>query len=279
MLRHSVGAARDLSEITGAPATEVGAAVPTAAAQRQLLREGPTSPRSGAPVMEFLPAWAAPLFSGLLPGAGQLRLGEDRFAAYFAVEAYGWVRYLRHRADGKRARDGYRSLAADVARSLFTANGKAGSFDYYESMEKFIESGVFDVSEDDEIQPDWDETTFNGFLWRRARETFWEDPGVTPPVGSRPYQQAISYYESRAITPEFRWSWRNAQLEHDLFRRTIAGSNHAFRRSVQDLGVILGNHVLSMVDAFVSLRLRASGRDADRAYSITATVPLRRSFP
>jgi hypothetical protein len=229
--------------------------------------------------LDFLPEWVAPIFSALVPGGGQLRLGQDRFAVYAAVEAYGWVRYLRHRADGRRARDGYRALAAEVARSLFTPNGRPGSFEYYESMEKYLESGVFDMSDEADLQPEQDVSTFNGFLWRRARETFWEDPEVSPPPDSRAYEQAIAYYQERAVTDEFRWSWRDAQLEYDLFRRTIAGSNQSYRQAVQDLGVILANHVLSTVDAFVTLRLHARPGAAAPGYGFSASIPLRKPGP
>jgi hypothetical protein len=81
------------------------------------------------------------------------------------------------------------------------------------------------------------------------------------------------------VTQEFRWSWRNAQLEHDLFGRTIAGSNDDFRRSVTDFGVILGNHVLSMVDDFVALRLRAVVDPGKAGYAITASIPVRSPAP
>ena len=239
----------------------------------------PANVQRAAMGADFLPVWMTPLFSAVIPGAGQLRMGENRFAAYMAVEAYGWIRFARHRADARREREGYRTIAADVARSLFSTELPIGDFDYYERMEKFIESGVYDASDDVDIQPELDESTFNGSIWRRARDTFWDDASVAPLPGSIPYQRALEYYEERAVKPDFRWSWRNAQLEHDLYKRTISGSNDAFRRSVKDVSVILGNHVLSMVDAFVSLRLRSSGAAGDRTYSVVATIPTRLPDP
>jgi hypothetical protein len=138
---------------------------------------------------------------------------------------------------------------------------------------------VFDMSDADDIQPEEDENTYNGFLWRRARETFWENPDVPPPAESQAYERAIAYYADRAITDDFRWSWRNAQLEYDQFRRTIAGSNQAYRQAVRDLGVILGNHVLSTVDALVMLRLHTSGEGGARALGISATIAVRNPAP
>jgi hypothetical protein len=215
--------------------------------------------------------------SAIVPGAGQLVLGQERFAGYMAVESYGWIRYLRHRADGRRSRESYRTLAAQVARSVFVEDPPLGAFEYYERMEQFIESGVFDMSDDPDLQPDMDESTYNGSLWRRARETFWDDPGMQPAPTSNAYIRSVQYYRDRAVTDEYRWSWRNSQLEQDLYRRTIAGSNRAFRSSIADLGVIIGNHVLSMVDAFVALRLRGAVGEGDgggSVYWISGRIPL-----
>jgi hypothetical protein len=139
-------------------------------------------------------------------------------------------------------------------------------------MEHFVESGVFDASAADGVQPETDPESYNGFIWLRARTTFWEDPAVPPPAGSDAYAAALDYYDGRAIQPEFRWSWRNAQLEQDVFRRTISRSNEAFRRSIQDLGVIIANHALSTVDAYVTIRLRDIGPASERV-GIEASVP------
>jgi hypothetical protein len=215
------------------------------------------------PGLGAFPSWLTPIVSAVVPGAGQLALGQDRFAGYLAIESYGWIRFLRHNADGRRGRSAYRRLAEDVARSVFGGPLPVGNFDYYERMEQYVESGIFDISDEDGLQPEVDELSYNGALWRQARETFWDDPDVPPPINSAAYVRAIEYYRGRAVAADFRWSWRNAQLEQDLFRRAIAGSNEAFRRSVSDLGVILGNHLLSMVDAFVTIRLRQVGRGRD----------------
>ncbi len=51
------------------------------------------------------------------------------------------------------------------------------------------------------------------------------------------------------------WSWRNAQLEKDLYVRVIGRANDAYRRATNDLIVLIANHVLSTIDAFATLRL------------------------
>ncbi|MDQ6887237.1 MAG: hypothetical protein M3068_08065 [Gemmatimonadota bacterium] len=202
--------------------------------------------------------WWAPLVSAAVPGAGQAVLGQSRVLPYVGVEIFAWTEYLSLRRDGRNGRHQYQDLSRTVARSLFSDSLPNGDFEYYESMEHFVESGVFSQSAGGVVMPESDESTFNGTLWLLARRTFWEDPTTAPPPESVPYQRALEFYARRAVRPEYRWSWRNAQLEQDLFRRTIEESNDAFRSATQYLGLIIANHALSAVDAFVTLRLRRS---------------------
>ena len=224
------------------------------------------------PALEGSPWWA-PLASAALPGAGQAALSQDRALAYLAVELYGWLRYASDIREARRERAGYRDLAARVARANLSESRPSGDFEYYERMEHYIESGVFDASAEDGVQPETDTESYNGFIWLRARTTFWEDPTTPPPIGSDAHLAAMDYYSERAIKPEFRWSWRNAQLEQDVFRRTISRSNEAFRRSIQDLGVLIANHALSTVDAYVSIRVR-SARTPGNGVGVEASIPI-----
>ena len=217
-------------------------------------------------------SWWPPLASAILPGAGQGLLRQDRALAYLAIESYGWLRYASDVREGQRQRNGYRALAAQVARAYLSDESPIGDFEYYERMESFIESGVFDTHSEEGVQPETNPESFNGFIWLRARTTFWEDPAIPPPPTSVQYQAALDYYANRAIQPQFRWSWRNAQLEQDLFRKTIGRSNDAFRRSIQDLGVIIANHALSTVDAYVAVRIRHA-REGESGVGIEAAIP------
>jgi hypothetical protein len=136
------------------------------------------------------------------------------------------------------------------------------------------------------IQPEPDTTTYNGSVWLLARETYWEDPNVPPDPGSAAYTKAVQFYAQRAVSPQYRWSWRDAQLEQDLFRRTISRSNDYYRRAAQDVAVVIANHVLSTVDSYVTVRLRSRrgagpGRgplpnDGNSGYDLTLRVPLPR---
>lgn len=216
--------------------------------------------------------WWIPFASMAVPGAGQALLSQDRFVAYAALEGFAWLRYAADVREGRRQRTAYRALAVRVARRYYPDPRPTGDFEYYEQMEHYIESGVFDLFPGGPLEPETDTLTFNGAMWLLARRTYWEDPAAPPAPDSPAYASAIEFYERRAVAPEFRWSWRNAQLEQDLFRRTIARSNDAFRRSIQDLGLVIANHALSTVDAYITLRLRHRSAP-EEALEISASLP------
>lgn len=217
------------------------------------------------------PPWWTPLASAVVPGAGQAKLGQDRFVGYVAVETYALLQYVTDRREARKQREEYRDLARRVARAFFSEDRPVGSFDYYERMTHFVESGVYDLDPGGDLQPETDTSTYNGSQWRLARQTFWTNPDSPPDPASPEYIAALNFYRSRAVGPEFRWSWRNAQLQQDIFRRTIGLSNDANRRAIADLGVVLANHALSMVDAYISVRLRRS-RDGSQV-GLSASIP------
>ena len=202
------------------------------------------------------PRWWAPLASAAAPGSGQALFGQKRWLPYIALEVWAWLQYVYVRREGSRRRREYEALARDVARSRFPGPYPVGNFEYYEHMLKNAESGEFDRLPDGDVDPETDTTTYNGRRWLDARRLFWEDPNNAPPAGSPAYVSALEFYEVNAIAPDYRWSWLAAQVEYDVFRRTIVRSNAAYKRSVEYLGVIIANHALSSVDAFVTLRLR-----------------------
>lgn len=215
--------------------------------------------------------WAI-LASAIVPGAGQALLKQDRVVAYLAIEAYSWVRYAADAREGRQARTTYRNLASEVARRPFSATRPLGDFDYYERMEKFVESGAFDAIPGGDLDPESDTTTANGAIWLLARETYWSNASVAPPRSSDEYIFAEKFYRERAVGPEYRWSWSNARLEYAEFRRTIRRSNNAYRNSLEDLGLVIANHALSTVDGFITVRLRRRGGDA-RRYDVTGSIP------
>lgn len=220
-------------------------------------------------------AWWVPLASAAVPGWGQIRLGQDRFVAYLAVEAYSVIGYINDLNALHRERERYVGLARDVARAFVPGNYLIGDWDYYEAMEKHLESGVFDRTPGTgQFSPEVDTTTYNGAIWLRARRlSDWPNPNVEPNHSSAVYQAAVSYYVAHAVRPEYRWSWRNAQLEWDLYRQIIRRKNDVGREAGHYLAAIAVNHLLSTIDAFITLRLRG-GLGAPRdAYRLSASIP------
>jgi hypothetical protein len=205
------------------------------------------------------PGWIRPISSEIIAGSGELMAGEERGAVYLAVEIFLIVQFLATNGEGVSERDRYLDLAFSVARAPFAPARRDTTFEYFEQMERFIESGPFDSDPGPTLVPPTDETTYNGSIWKLARETFLEDPGI-PDTTSLEYQRALEFYSSRAIGPNFQWSWRDAGLELDLYQQSIQRSDDAFRSSTQYLGLLLANHLISAVDALASYRLSQNGR-------------------
>jgi hypothetical protein len=249
-----------------------GDALASLAAPRErtpLRPEGRTEPHRPAP-------WYAPVLSAALPGAGQGLLRQQRGIVYAAAEIYFAIRAIEASRDARAERDAYRDLARSVARAPFGGERPVADWAYYERLQHFLESGAFNRTPGGGFTPESDQTTYNGAIWRLARETFWRDPDVAPEPTSAEFQRAVAFYESRAATDDFRWSWRDAQLQQDVYRQTIDRANDASRRARQMVGLILANHALSLVDAYVNVRLRvyANGAGATEQFGVLGAVPL-----
>jgi len=238
-------------------------------------RVGEPAINVAAPVAESERRRWAPVASLILPGAGQALLRQDRFVAYLALEAWAVLEVANQRTEWRRQRNRYRVLARDVARSLYGPTFPVGTWAYYESMEKYIESGVFDRLPGGEVDPDLNPETFNGAMWLLARRTYWTDPDLPPSISTPEYRRAINFYLDRAVRPEYRWSWRAAQLEQDIYVRTIRRSNTAFREARAAMGIVLANHLLSGVDAFATLRVEGIEGRPGRGVALVGTLPFQ----
>jgi len=203
----------------------------------------------------------APIASAILPGAGQYILGENRFLIYAAVEAGFWVTRMNDQSDRRRQERAFRDLARDVARSPFSPNRSEGDWAYYEEMRSFAESGAFSLS-NATLVPETDMATFNGFIWQAAQ------------AHNPDRESALAEYRARAIPREMQWSWRDAQLQWDRFKRATEARNNAAARARLDLIVIGANHVISMVDAFTTIRLQVRPA-AGGGFQLTGTLPRR----
>lgn len=213
--------------------------------------------------------WVRPLASLLVPGSGQLLAGQDRGAVYIAAEVYLLSRYLQldHYATQEARR--YQDLAFDVARRTFQPTRRDTVFEYYEQMERFVESGAYDTDTGSAFMPELDTKTYNGSVWLLARRTFWEDPNVAPDPTSPQYWKALQFYQARAVSENFQWSWREHSLEHQVFRDYMRRSDNAFRRAQSQIGLLLANHLVSAIDALISARMTAAaGRNAEMRTSV-----------
>jgi hypothetical protein len=183
---------------------------------------------------------------------------------YLAAEAFLLLRLWSLEREGRRERDAFKDLAYSVARAPFRPARRDTVFEYYEAMQSYIESGPFSSGTGSEIIPPTDESTYNGYVWQLARETFLSYPDLPPDTASEEYRRALDFYASRAVGANFQWSWRDAGLERDLFKQSIERSDGAFRLATQYLGLVLVNHLVSTIDAFVTERLgsQASLRSA-----------------
>ena len=221
--------------------------------------------------IDRLPVWSAPLASLIIPGAGQARLRQGRAIAYLAAEGFLLLQYGKDLREGHRNEREYREIARTIARRNFDTAPPDTIWQYYEKLTEYVESGAFTTATSGPTLPEPDATTYNGFQWLLARSQFGV-PNDPSERGSPRYQRALELYETRAVRQPYRWSWRNAQLEKDLYTRTISRTNDAYRRATLDLSAVIANHLLSAIDAFAMVRLSAAPGGTMRV-STNITLP------
>jgi hypothetical protein len=220
-------------------------------------------------------------YSLVLPGAGQHLLGQNRKWAYMALEVAGWAFFVERRVAGSDYRDRYRDFAWETGRiqGSFRIDG---DFDYYERLVHWTRSGSFD---DDAgapgIQPELDETTFNGSVWSLATRIH---GAAGLPESDPAYQSALDYYGRHAYSTELLWDWSGTPGAQSEYAELLDTSDSRFRQATTVLGVIIANHVLSAADAYLSARSRAAAPrlrivpDAalGAGWSVLLTLPLPR---
>jgi hypothetical protein len=267
-------------------ALALAAFAPRAHAQRPT-PAGPSRPASAqgadsaARVAEALAAdtlrralpWWAPLASAVLPGSGQAVMRQTRAAGYAALEAYTWLQFGESRRDARRLRGEYRRIARNTARQPCAAPCPDGDWDYYERLEDpdWVGSGRFDAVPGGGVDPETADSTYNGYVWSLARDLYFGGRANVPTTDPA-YQRALAYYQQRAYRDEYAWSWRNGRAQLSEYR--LASRNSADRAATNALGVVVANRVLSLVDAFVTVRARRLGPNGPAEFS--ATVPWSR---
>lgn len=219
--------------------------------------------------------------SAVIPGVGQLLLGQRRGWGYLALEALGWWAWTNRRGAGADARQAYRDFAWEQGRVQSSARVE-GNFDYYETMSDWDRSGAFDADPTTAgVQPETDPTTFNGSIWSLATRLF---PDLSGAPDGEPRPEALGYYVERAYGTEFGWDWTTAGPgARNRFEELIEESDDKYRQATNVLGAILAHHVVSGVDAFLSARTRhqlrlglyAVPRDPARGWGVQLSLPVR----
>ena len=196
------------------------------------------------------------LYSALLPGVAQWKLGQTRRIAYLVLEGVSWIVFGQARRSAADLRDRYQELAWESARTSSGSRGEGG-FAYYEAMEMFERSGAFDLDPSTPgLQPETDVSTFNGATWALATQIYFA-PGTHPAPGDPVYDAALAFYRAEAYGEPFEWTWEGRTVEWAEYRGLIESSDDDFRRASQFLGVVIANHLLSAVDGYVTARARS----------------------
>jgi hypothetical protein len=221
------------------------------------------------------PFWVRPAASFLIPGSGQILAHQDRAAIYIGTEVYGLTRFIQLTLASHRDAARFRDLAFQVARGAFSPSRRDTVFEYFETMQRYMESGQFDRDPGPAFAPEIDTTTYNGSVWLTARRTYWRDPNVPPDPQSLEYARAVQFYDGHAVGPGFVWSWRNSEQQLSVFRETIRKSDSAFRTAQNQLGILLANHLVSAVDALISSRLSSA---AHRLTTVRTVVTRTNAF-
>ena len=176
------------------------------------LREG----RSTAPSY-------APIASAILPGSGQFSRKQEsrdhRMPPSKPLPGGSSRGMLRN--DRPRSMRTFKDLARRVARAHLSPSGPDGDWTYYEMMRDFLESGQYSKS---------DTRPGAGGRYRRRSTAI---NGCSRSRTNPDSASAIVRYEQRAYKPDMLWSWRNAQLQYDLFKRATETRNDAHYAAAQ----------------------------------------------
>jgi hypothetical protein len=200
----------------------------------------------------------APALSLVLPGGGQHVLGQTRKWVYFALEVGAWALYVERRRAGGDYRDRYRDFAWTQAR-VQSAPRVDGDFEYYERLSQWTRSGAFDRDAvAGGVQPELDATAFNGSVWSLAAAIYLSGNTGAPDTDPA-YPSALDYYARRAYSTEMLWDWSGVPGAQSEFSGLVDASDRRFRQATSLLGVVIANHLLSGVDAFVSSRGAPAG--------------------
>lgn len=208
------------------------------------------------------PGKKALLYSFLLPGMGELSMGEKgRATGFFVAEGLIWSSFIYWTVAGNLRQDDY----------IEQANLNAGvgvskeSDDYWKLVGQYESSSGTGSGSYEEA------------LRREARDQYPDDPAAQD-----------AFVAEKLPTGDKAWEWSSAGLQ-DQYVSTRGSSNHAFNTAQYSFGAAILNRVLSVIDvqllrhkASQSAKVGMSAPDyriyADTAADGTGRVVLQRRF-
>ncbi len=220
------------------------------------------------------------LMSALLPGSGQLYQGQNRGYLYIAAEVASITGWALFRNKGNDTKEEFIEFAWVNARENVSTQNVRGDDDYYEHLARWDRSGVFskdpnyDIGDPFTIAPEDDPGTWNGEQWRIASINHFEpDSTGAYTIGSRADSlAALQQYSGRAYEARYYWDWTgqtqgelrdNYRALQNQYLDLRDDSNLAFQRATASLVLLMANHVISVVDAFISAKIELPGGEGD----------------
>lgn len=212
------------------------------------------------------------LLGVLIPGLPQMLDGHHRAWAYFAAEgvAVGGLVLLNTR--GKSFENRYVNLAR-AARGNFVYPGMRnnptedidlmapGYGEYYEDLLKWPSSGDYDNDPNQAgMQPETDPRTYNGHQWEIAKINNYTgtNGGLPAPLSSAEEQAALDAYLVQVYNRELNWDWTGLETENEEYHRLFDRSEGSYRNRNKFTGLLVANHLVSMLDVLITQRLSDS---------------------
>ena len=134
-------------------------------------------------------------------------LGQDRFLGYLTVEIVAWWRFATTSANGRQQEERYKDVARRVARAQFAVSPRDTRLGLLRA-----DAGLSRRAASTASRPP---VRFNR---KRIQRRSTAVAGCSRGRRTRRSRTSWREYERTAVKPEFRWSWRNAQFQFDVFR-------------------------------------------------------------
>ena len=220
----------DAPVLAGADASHSNASATTdAAAASERLRRAEEPPRQGGR--------KALLLSLLLPGAGELSMGErGRATGFFIAEGAIWTHFVWFQVAGHLRKDNYIEQA-----QLHAGVGVSSADDSYWKLLGQYQTSAGTGS-----------SAYEEALRREARDANPGDPAAQD-----------AYVAERLPTGDRAWSWSSTDAQA-AYRETRESSRRAYDRSKYSIAAAIANRLLSAIDTQI-LRRRAQAQSRSDA--------------